>query len=261
METPKAKIERIIAGGTSFNFGDYIGRGFDIFQKDMWSFVGFTVIFIIMSMIINFIPFVGPLANQFVVTPALTVGMFIYANRLDKGERPEFGTFFKGFDFTGQLAVAALVKFLIIGATFIPFGILFWKYGWVEWYWEAVQHPASPPTDIPEIPPFWSLLLLLPAIFLSVAYSWTYHFIALYKLEFWDAMEASRRLLTRHWFIFFIFTIIIGIIAGLGVILLCVGILASIPAVMCMSYAAFADVTRLNEDAGEGDGIEQHLIV
>ncbi|MBI1224388.1 MAG: hypothetical protein GC192_04045 [Bacteroidetes bacterium] len=261
METPKAKIERILSGPTDFKFGDYIGRGFDIVQKDWGSFIGFTVIFLVLVMVISLIPFVGSIANQLLVTPALTVGFFLYANKLDKGERPEFGTFFKGFDFAGQLVISALIMMVIIGITFIPFGIVVWKYGWVEWYMELMKNPRVQPADMPDLPPVWSFLLFLPAMFLSVAYAWTYHFVGLYKLEFWDALEASRRLLTRHWLMFFLFAIVTGLIAGAGVLLLCIGLLFTLPAYMCMSYAAFADVTKLNEDPLEGEGIEQHLIV
>jgi len=259
-EDPKAKIERIIAEGTNFRFGDYISRGFDIFQKDMGSFIGFTAIFIVLTMVIGFIPFIGTIANQLVVAPALTVGFYLFANQLDKGERPEFGTFFKGFDFVGQLALGALVMGLIIGVSLVPIGIVFWKYGWSEWYMELMQNPASPPDFRPDLPPVWSFLLLLPAIFLAVAYAWTYHFIALYRLEFWDAMEASRKLLTKHWVAYFAFAIVTGLIASAGFILLCVGILATLPAYMCMTYAAFADVTKLHENPSDGDGIERHLI-
>ena len=260
IEEPKAKIERIIADGINFKFGDYISRGFEIFQKDMGSFIGFTVIFFVLSGVIGLIPFIGSIANQLVVAPALTVGVYLFANKLDRGERPEFGTFFKGFDFTAQLALAALVMGLIMVVTLIPFGLIIWKSGWVEWYTAVVANPGTPPTDFPDLPPSWSFLLLLPALFLGIAYAWTYLFIALYKLEFWDAMEASRRLITKNWFIFFAFALVTGLIASAGILLFCIGILATFPAYMCMSYAAFADVTKLNEMPDEGEGIEKHLI-
>ncbi len=259
-EEPKARIERILSEPSEFKFGDYIGRGFEIFQKDMGSFIGFAVIFLILVSVIGMIPFVGSVANQLVVSPALTVGMYLFANKLARGERPDFATFFKGFDFTVQLALAAVVIGLIIGVTLIPFGYLIYKSGWVEWYMEVGQNPGTPLPDFPDFPPVWSFLLLLPAMFLSIAYAWTYLFIAFFRLEFWDAMEASRRLLTKHWLMYFLFTFVVGLIMVAGILLLCVGILATLPAAYCMIYAAFADVTKLNEEPSEGAGIEQHLI-
>ncbi|MBK9015634.1 MAG: hypothetical protein IPM82_17065 [Saprospiraceae bacterium] len=260
-EEPVAKIDRIIGEGINFKFSDYISRGFEIFQKDMGSFIGFTVIYFVLSMVISFIPIVGNIANQLVVSPALIVGLYLFANKLDKGERPEFGTFFKGFDFVGQLVLAALVMGIILGISMIPFGFAIWNSGLVEWYMDVVQNPGTPPPPIPIADiPWWSLLLLLPTIFLAVAYAWTNLFIVFYRMEFWPAMEASRRLITKNWVIFFAFSFVTGLIMMLGIILLCVGILATFPAAMCMAYAAFADVTKLNEETSEGDGIERHLI-
>ncbi len=260
MEEPKAKIDRIIAEGIDFKFGDYISRGFEIFKKEAGLFIGFTVVFFILSMVIGLIPFVGPVANNLVISPALTVGFYLVARKLDIGQGAEFGDFFKGFDFTGQLVIATIVKSLIIGLTFIPFALIFWKYGWVEWYMEIIKNPGTPPTDYPEFPPLWSLLLLLPTIFLSVIYAWTYLFIAFYKMQFWDAMEASRKLIAKNWLTIFAFLLVVGLILFAGLLLLCVGVLVTFPAAMCMSYAAFADVTKLNEEPSEGAGIEEHLI-
>jgi hypothetical protein len=260
MEEPKVKIERIIAEGINFKFGDYISQGFDIFKKEAWSFIGFTVIFFILAMVINFIPFIGPIANNLVVTPALTVGIYLFAYKLHRGEPTEFGDFFKGFDFTAQLAISTLVKGLLIGITLVPFAIIFWKYGWVEWYMEVLKYPGTPPSDLPEFPPFWAFLLLLPAMFLSIVYAWTYLFIAFYKMEFWDALEASRKLITKNFLILFAFMLVIGMILAAGFFLFCIGILVTFPAAMCMTYAAFADVTKLNEIPSEGAGIEEHLI-
>ena len=79
-------------------------------------------------------------------------------------------------------------------------------------------------------------------------------------MSFWDAMEASRKVITKKWFMIFIFMIIIGIIASLGILLLCVGILFTFPAYLCMNFSAFADVTRLDEEGDAMDEIERHLV-
>lgn len=260
MEDNKAKIDRIINEPIDFKFGDYISRGFEIFQKDMGGFIGFTFVYFLIAMVISLIPYLGSIANSIIVGPALMAGAYLVARKLDRGERTEFGDFFKGFDYTGQLALAALVTSLIVLISLVPFGIVCWNSGIVEWYQEVLANPANPPTDLPEMPPFWSFFLVLPALFLSVAYAWSYFFIVFYRLDFWEAMEASRRLLTKHWLIYFLFVFVIGLIAAAGIILLCVGILATFPAMLCMTYAAFADVTKLNAEPDPGEDIEKHLV-
>jgi hypothetical protein len=97
--------------------------------------------------------------------------------------------------------------------------------------------------------------------YFGVAWSWAAMFVVFYKMSFWDAMESSRKLITKQWFFIFLFLFIVGLIAALGFVLLCVGMLATIPAAQCMQYAAFADVTKLNETPDAEDTIDQHLIV
>ena len=257
-EDPRAKIERILSEGNDFKFGDYISQGFAILQKNLGGFIGFAAIFIVLSMVIGLIPFIGSFANSLVVTPALTAGAYLVARKLDRGEGTEFGDFFKGFDFTAQLALGALVTILFTLISLVPFGIAVWDSGLFEWYVDATANPMEQ-HQLPDFP-LWSLVLLLPALFLSIAYAWTYLFIIFYKMEFWDAMEASRRLLTKNWLIYFAFCIVMALILFAGVLVLCVGLLAALPAVFCMNYAAFADVTKLNEERNDDDDIEQHLI-
>ena len=122
-EDPRAKIERILSEGNDFKFGDYISQGFAILQKNLGGFIGFAAIFIVLSMVIGLIPFIGSFANSLVVTPALTAGAYLVARKLDRGEGTEFGDFFKGFDFTAQLALGALVTILFTLISLVPFGI------------------------------------------------------------------------------------------------------------------------------------------
>jgi hypothetical protein len=260
MEAAKLKIDRIIAEGYDFRFGDYIGKGFNLFQKEAGMFIGFTVVFFMLYFVIALVPFIGIFADGLVVMPALIVGMYLVSHKTDIGQRAEFGDFFKGFDFTGQLAIATLVMWLIMCIAMAPLLFMYWKYGMFDWYMDFIRNPADFASNQPPRLPGWVFLLELPAIFLGLAYSWTYLFIAFYKMEFWDALEASRRLITKKWFHFFAFMLVVGMILAAGFILFCIGILVTFPAAMCMTYAAFADVTRLNEVPGEGAGIEEHLI-
>ncbi|MCB0517754.1 MAG: hypothetical protein H6577_05095 [Lewinellaceae bacterium] len=255
---PKARIEAIIQEGYDFKFGEYISRGFDLLQKNLGGFILYTLVYLAIVMVVQFIPFIGPVAVQFFISPALTVGFFLVAHKLDRGETAEFGDFFRGFDYIGQLALTSLVMTVIIIASIIPFFLAVAGSGLFEWYMDAMQMK----TEIGDLPqmPGWAFLLLLPAIYLGIAYYWAYMFVVFHNLTFWEALESSRKLITKHWFIIFAFLLVTGLIMLAGAILLCIGILASLPAGMCMIYAAFADVTRLNAEPSSGDDIERHLV-
>lgn len=262
-EDAQTKIERIINEGYDFKFGDYIGRGFDIAKKNWGGFIGFTILFLLLTLVIGQIPkYIGQIANTLFIGPVLTVGFYIVAHKLWRNENTEFGDFFKGFDHIGQLALTALVQTFIILAAVVPFYFMVKDSGLFEWYMEYMADPFGMQGVEPPLPEAWTFLLLIPMIFLATIYSWSYKFVIFYKMQFWDAMEASRRMISPKWYIFLAFNLVIGIIASLGVLALCIGILFTIPAYMCMMYAAFEDVTQLNaEEEDGGDNIDKHLIV
>lgn len=61
-------------------------------------------------------------------------------------------------------------------------------------------------------------------------------------MDFWEAMESSRKLINRNFWPFLGFFVILTLINVLGVILLGVGLLFTFPATYCMVYAAFEDI-------------------
>ncbi|MCB0572191.1 MAG: hypothetical protein KDC66_20635 [Phaeodactylibacter sp.] len=255
-ENQQRKLQEVLDYGYTFRFGDYISKGLELFQKNAGSFIGYGLVAGLIVMVANFIPIVGPIAGSFFLSPPLLVGAYLVAHKLNKGESTEFGDFFKGFEFVGPLAGATLIMSLIIIASLIPMFIAWGTSGFFMWIIEASTDPLSA-GDPPNFP-FWSLIFVVPAIYLGVAYGWASMFIAFYRMKVWDALEMSRKMITKQWFIIFLYTIVIGLLASAGVILLIVGILATYPIMLCSQYAAFADVTRLMEE--EESDIVDHLV-
>ncbi len=264
---PNAKIERIIEEGYDFKFGDYISRGFDILQKNFGGFILFSLLSVLIMGVVIFIPILGLLAVLLLLGPALMAGIYLVAHKVWRGEHTEFGDFFKGFDYAGQIVLVTLVSFLIGQILSIPYYLA--NSELYSWYMDMFQVMMNDPASFadfaemgqPPQPPFWTYLLMLPSIYISVAYNWALQFVVFYKMGFWDALEASRRVITKKWFMVFLFLIVIGLIMAAGFIVLCIGVFVTFPAYLCMNYAAFEDVTQLNAEPQEGDDIEQHLIV
>ena len=263
-ENHKARIDNIIRNGYDFKFGDYISQGFEILQKELGLFILFTLVFFAISFASQLIPVIGPLANSFIIQPALVVGFFIAAHHLNKGERIEFGVFFKGFDFLGNLALVVLIMSLIMVVCFLPFIIPAIGSGIVQFFMDSINDPIGMQG---ELPPFTGAMVggfiisFILMVYFVISYSWAPMFVVFYKMSFWDAMESSRKLISKQWLFVFLFFFVVMIITMMGMLLLCVGLLATIPAAYCMQYAAFADVTKLNQEPDADDMIDQHLIV
>jgi len=61
-----------------------------------------------------------------------------------------------------------------------------------------------------------SILFMLPGIYLGVAYSFTTVLIVDRKFDFWEAMETGRKVITKRWFPFFGFVLVLALINIVG---------------------------------------------
>jgi hypothetical protein len=142
--------------------------------------------------------------GSILVSGPLTAGYYIVANKISKGDAYEFGTFFKGFDY-----FVPLLLYSLIAGIFIALGIV---------------------------------ALIIPGIYLAVAYTFAPLFIVFAKMEFWDGMEISRKLVTKNWWDIFGFVLLLLLINLAGTLALLVGLLFTIPLTYCAIYAAFEDI-------------------
>lgn len=264
MNHRKQHLDRILEQGYEFKFGEYISRGLEIFQKNIGGYVAYALLAIVIlavsSILLSLIPFAGSLVQSVFVTPPLTVGAYIVAHLINKGQEADFSRFFDGFQHVPQLALTALVMSAILLVSILP---MFAIWG-VSGFFDAFIFLEDDPERVLELFsnfPLWSLIFLIPFIYFAIAYSWAYHFVVFFELNYWDALEYSRKMVSKHWFVTFAFFLVLGILGSLGFILLFIGIIFTYPIMLCAQYAAFADITRLlEEDEMEENDLLDHLV-
>jgi uncharacterized membrane protein len=88
------------------------------------------------------------------------------------------------------------------------------------------------------------LFCLVPGIYLAVAWTLTIPLIIDRGLDFWSAMELSRKVVTQHWWLVFCLVIVAALINLAGVIACCVGILAALPLGIGAIIYAYEDIFR-----------------
>ncbi len=80
-------------------------------------------------------------------------------------------------------------------------------------------------------------LLILPGVYLAVAYAFAMPLVIEKNMGVWEAMETSRRAITRCWLRVFGFMIVVALVAGLGSALtLGVGLIWALP-FLALAYA------------------------
>ena len=72
-------------------------------------------------------------------------------------------------------------------------------------------------------------LLVLPGLYLSIAYSFTLPLIVDKKLDIWGAMEVSRQAVTKHWFTIFGVNISLMLLVMFSAIPMGIGLIWTIP--------------------------------
>ena len=72
-------------------------------------------------------------------------------------------------------------------------------------------------------------LCLIPGLFLQVAWLFSLPLIVDRRMKFWDAMELSRKMVCKHWFLVFGFFIVYALVVMAGVLACCIGLLVSMP--------------------------------
>ena len=73
------------------------------------------------------------------------------------------------------------------------------------------------------------VLLILPGIYLAIAYCMAYLLVVEKGLAPWEALEASRKAITHRWFAVFGLMILIGLINLVAMIPLGIGLIWSVP--------------------------------
>ncbi len=203
------KVNYLIQNNYNFKLGDYMNKGIEIFKKNPGGFILYALVYMTLVGIASMIPFAS-----LIVTAPLTAGFYMVAKKIDKGEHYEFGDFFKGFDYIGQLILVGLVGGILMVMGFC---------------------------------------LVIPGIYLAIAYTFAPLFVIYGKFEFWDALENSRKVAHQQWFSLFGLAIVLGFINMIGMLVLCVGLFVTIPITYCVFYAAFDDIVGVNAGQEEDD--------
>lgn len=222
---PAASEEEVLARDYSLDISDCVTKSWEIIKPNLWPVVGISFLnFLVQSVINQMFGFISrpamdnmiqshqATAGGIIMVAGTTIlgmpfssvllgGLFRYYLKLIRGQPAGIGDAFSGFTngFT-QLALLGLVQGLLVLV-----GLL---------------------------------LCVLPGIYLSVAWCFCSLLVADKGMDFWPAMEFSRKIVTKHWFIVLGFLLVIGLLGASGIIACCVGYLVTMPvALMAIAYA------------------------
>lgn len=186
-----ALAARLCARQYDFDVGGCISRGFRLVQDHFWLVVGAWAVSFVIQVALGCVPYVGGVIGIFLGAVFLA-GMHWFILRLSRGEQATIGDVFAGFGpALGPLVLVGVVSTLLEGVGFI--------------------------------------LCILPFIYLAVAWHYASILVLDKKVDFWAAMELSRKVVTRHWFgVFGLMLVAILLWIG-GLLACCIGLFVAGP--------------------------------
>lgn len=140
------------------------------------------------------------------LAPPLYSGFYLVAFKISGGQQVIYPDFFSGFSY-----YLPTILIWLVGQVLVSLGIF---------------------------------ALIIPGIYLAVAYNFAVLMAIFGGFDFWTALEESRKLITVRWWKFFVYTLIILLINLGGILTFGLGLLVSVPVTFYSTYILFEQLTR-----------------
>ncbi len=201
--TPETLAAEYLSRNVDVDIGSCITRGWALVRDNPGLTIGSSLLIALVSFALSMIPVVGLVA--IFINPVLLGGLAYTFTRRIRGETPTVGDAFCGFNVAFlQLGLAGLVSALLIC--------------------------------------IGMLLCLLPGIYLAVGYTFALPLVIDKKLDFWAAMEVSRRLVHKRWWAIFGLLIVLFLINMVGILACLVGWIVTAPISIAAVMYAYEDL-------------------
>ncbi len=222
-------VEEILTRDYDLDIGSCIVRAWELVKQNFWPVVGITFLVVIaMNVITQGIGLISRASMQEMINnrqinpvgvvlsllawtislPVQTVftgGLYMYYLKLIRGQEAGISDAFSGL--TSALVPLALLG--LVQGLLVLLGIA---------------------------------ACLIPGIYLSVAWIFATPLVIDRQIGFWDAMELSRKVVSRHWFTMFALMLVMGLLGICGLLACCVGLFVTIPIGWVALMYAYEDI-------------------
>ena len=199
----------------------------------------------------QYLGFIYVIFNTLVIGPGIGGVFYVYLS-LMRGEPASVGDFFTGFkSFFQDLYLGKLIPSLFGSLCMLPYTIA--NGSKMAPFFDRLQqdpHSAKPEEILSHlISGFTSTLpifciCLIPAMYLSINWSFTLPLIVDKQMGFWTAMRTSWKMVHKHWFQVFGLLVLVGLLNVAGFVACCIGLLFTIPFGMAAICYAYEEIFR-----------------
>ncbi len=226
----------LLARDYDVDIGEAISHSWEAFKRNAGLLIGASVVAYLVLIACNIIPIVS-LILPWLLTGPLMGGLWqLYINSA-RGDELRFGDAFSGFGPRfGSLFGTYMVSSLLTGVCMIPAAIVAVIFLVVPI--QAASQTGSPP-DISMGAIIALIVTGLPAflaiMYLSVAWMFALPLVSDKGMGFWAAMNLSRKMVNKHWWLTFALMFVCGLLSVVGLLACGVGMLVTAP----VAFGAF----------------------
>jgi len=211
-----ALIQQVLARDYVLDIRSCVRRGWVLVRSDFWPLVGITALVLaLLSAVSSFGEVSRSVGNVHFNTSVLGIllggplmgGLYLYFLKKIRGEQVRVETAFSGF--SNSLLHLILASFVTGVLTTLGF-----------------------------------LFLILPGIYLLVAWMFTLPLVIDKRLDFWPAMRLSLHAISKHWWKFLGFLLVLALVNLGGLLLFLVGIFVTIPVSLAALMYAYEDIVN-----------------
>lgn len=200
------KLDALIEKGYDFDIRKGFEHGWLMYKKYPAYASGYTFFVLSIQMLfVLYLPDYAVLFGVFLAGP-LSAGFFLAANKISQGEVLLYPDFFRGFEY-----YVPMVLVTVIGQVITVIGFL---------------------------------ALIIPGIYLLVAYLFSPLMVLFGGFEFWPALEYSRKVIQIQWFKFLLFGVFAVLLNLAGALLFLVGLAVTLPVTYFALYHIFESITK-----------------
>ena len=204
----------IIARDYRVDIGDCFSRSWNLVRDNFWLLVGATAVALVIGAALGFVPALGIPAAVFLALVFQGGLQWLFLKRV-RGEPSDMGDVFAGF----SLAFVPLLLAGIVVHVLVGIGLA---------------------------------LCIVPGIYLIVAWRMFVPLLIIDQgLEFWPAMELSRKVVTKHWWQCFGLLLLAGLVGLLGLLGCGVGIFFTMPIAVGATVYAYLDIFGAQQATNE----------
>jgi hypothetical protein len=217
----------LFGGDYRLEIGACFSKGWSLFKSNMGTLLGITALYCVIEglvVVLGRIPVVGYVFSlgNIVIGGPLMAGLFLAFIRQADGQPVSVGNLFAGFSSRFlQFMLASFVPGVLAGLAAVPGAVI----AGAGFFLAVKQHmPVLFAVGV-----LGALLALVPFLYLSISWQFTLLVTLNKRVDFWTAMNVSRKQVTRHFWAIFGFIILSGLFNLAGFLACGVGLLFTAP--------------------------------